>query len=369
MASPKNYYQILGVAASAKDEEIKRVYRQLAKKYHPDANPDNDKATDRFKEISEAYTVLSDPEQRKKYDLMRKLGAFTGGGPGGFRSRTTSSAGGTRTGSIHEEFDFGNLGGFGGLGDFFSTVFGKGRKSAPVEPIEINVDVPFRTAVIGGKVSVTVGVSEACPACAGSGAAPGAQVALCGECSGRGTVSFGQGGFAVNRPCPACRGRGKIPSRVCPRCQGRGEVDINKRLMVTVAPGTRSGTKVRLKGQGQRDPTGGSSGDLLVTFQVLADRFFQRDGQDLICTVPINFVQAVLGTKIKVSTIDGKKVILKIPAGTQSGQRFRVKGMGVEKNGKRGDQFVEIAIKVPDKVDESQEQVIKDLAGSLGLKY
>ncbi len=370
MAPSKNYYQTLGVAASATDDEIKKVYRQLAKKYHPDANPNNEKGSDRFKEIAEAYSVLSDADQRKKYDLMRKLGAFTGGGPGGFRTRSTSSPGGSRSGPTREEFDFGNLGGFGGIGDFFSNVFGKGgRRSAPVEPIEISADLPFRTAVVGGKVTVTVGVSEACPACAGSGAAPGAQVSQCTECAGRGMVSFGQGSFAVNRPCPACRGRGRIPSKVCPRCAGRGDVDINKRLMVTVAPGTRSGTKVRLKGQGQRDPTGGPSGDLLVTFQVLADRFFQREGQDLICTVPINFVQAMLGTKIKIRTVTGKKVILTIPAGTQSGQRFRIRGMGVEKNGKRGDQFVEIAIKVPDNVDESQEQVIKDLAGSLGLKY
>lgn len=366
MVASKNYYQTLGVSASATADEIKKAYRQLAKKYHPDANPDNSQAAERFKEISEAYSVLSNAEQRKKYDMMRKLGAFTGsGGFGG----ATRSPGGAETGTRYEEFDFGNLGGFGGIGDFFSSVFGKGKKSAPVEPIEKVVEIPFETAVLGGKVGVTIGVSEACPACGGSGAAPGAKISQCGECSGRGTVSFGQGSFAVNRPCPACRGRGAIPTSFCPRCVGRGEVDINKRLNVTVPTATRSGTKVRLKGQGQRHPTGGASGDLLVTFQVKPDRFFQRDGMDLICTVPINFVQAMLGTKVKVRTIDGKKVILRIPPGTQSGKRFRIKGLGVEKNGKRGDQFVEVTIEVPEKVDESQQQVLKDLAGSLGLKY
>jgi len=226
MAASKNYYQILGVAPSATDEEIKKAYRQLAKKHHPDANPDSDKAADRFKEISEAYSVLSDADQRKKYDLMRKLGAFTGGGPGGFRTRTSGSPGGARTGPTAEEFDFGNLGGFGGIGDFFSSVFGKGKKSAPVEPIEVSVDVPFRTAVIGGKVTVTVGVSEACPACAGSGAAPGAQVATCNECAGRGIVSFGQGSFAVNRPCPACRGRGNRPKN-SGRTKGQQTLSFN----------------------------------------------------------------------------------------------------------------------------------------------
>ncbi len=369
MANSKNYYQILGVSDSAGQDEIKKAYRQLAKKYHPDANPNDDKAAERFKEISEAHSVLSDPEKRKRYDMMRKLGAFTGRGEGGpFTGRPSPGARGPRV----EDFDFSNIGGLGGLGgigDIFSSIFGRGRKAATVEPIEKVVEIPFRTAIIGGKVPVTIAVSEACPTCGGSGAKPGAKITTCNECGGRGTVSFGQGSFAVNRPCPACRGRGSIPSEFCPRCAGRGEVDINKRLMVAVPAGSDSGTKVRLKGQGQRHPTGGPNGDLIITFQVKPDRFFRREGSDLICRVPINFAQAALGTKIKVRTVDGRRVVLRIPPGTQSGKRFRIKGMGVERNGQKGDQYVEVAIHVPEKLDKKQEELLKELAGSLGLKH
>ena len=361
MAASKDYYRLLGVSESADKDEIKKAYRKLAKQYHPDANPNDKGAAERFKEVSEAYSVLSDPEQRKKYNMMRKFGAFTGGrGPGGARP------GG---GAKFEDFDFGGLGGFSGLGDIFSSIFGRGKKDVAVEPIEKTVEIPFRTAVLGGKVPVTVSVSEACPTCGGSGAAPGARVSTCDECNGRGTVSFGQGGFAVNRPCPKCRGRGTVPSKSCGQCGGGGEVDLDKRLMVTVAAGTDSGSKVRLKGQGQRHPSGGKPGDLLVTFQVKPDRFFRREGNDLVCTVPINLAGASLGTRIRVRTIDGKRVALRIPPGTQPGRKFRLKGMGVERNGRRGDQLVEIDVKIPEKLDGKQEELLKEFAEAAGLKY
>ena len=231
------------------------------------------------------------------------------------------------------------------------------------------MEVPFRTAVLGGKVPVTVSVSEACPTCGGSGAAKGAKVATCGECKGRGTVSFGQGGFAVNRPCPACRGRGSVPSKCCDACSGGGEVDLEKHLMVSVEPGTDSGTRVRLKGQGQRHPGAGPPGDLVVTFQVTKDRFFRRDGLNLVCTVPVNFAQAALGTKIKVRTVDGKHVVLRVPGGTQSGRKFRIKGMGIERNGKRGDQFVEVTVTVPERLDPKQEKKLKEFAEAAGLRF
>ena len=358
MAPSKDYYRILGVSDSATKDDIKKAYRKLAKQYHPDANPNNKEAGERFKEVSEAYSVLSDADQRKKYDMMRRFGAFTGQG--------RPSAG--RSGTF-EDFDFGGLGGFGGLGDIFSSIFGKGKKEVAVEPIESTVQVPFRTAVLGGKVPVTVSVSEACPVCGGNGAAPGARVSSCDECNGRGTVSFGQGGFAVNRPCPKCRGRGTVASELCKRCGGGGEVDLDKRLMITVPAGTDSGRKVRLKGQGQRHPTGGKPGDLLVTFQVESDRFFRREGDDIACTVPINLVGAALGTKIRVKTIDGKRVALQIPAGTQPGRRFRLKGLGVERNGKRGDQLIEITVRVPEQLDEKQAGLLKEFAEAAGLRY
>jgi molecular chaperone DnaJ len=361
MPAVKDYYQTLAVASSASDEEIKKAYRRFAKQYHPDANPNDADAAERFKEVSEAYSVLSDPKKRKQYDTMRKFGAFTGMGgqssPGG-----TSGFGGSR----FEDFD---LGGLGGLGDIFSSIFGRGKKTTQVEPIEQVAAVPFRTAVLGGKVSVTVTVSDSCPTCGGSGGARGAKISTCDECSGRGTVSFGQGSFAVNRPCPACRGRGRIPSEICGKCNGRGEVDIGKRLMVTVPAGTKSGAKARLKGQGERHPSGGRPGDLVVTFEVKPDRFFHREGMDLVCTVPINFVQASLGTKLKVRTIDGKHVVLRIPPGTQSGRKFRIKGLGVERNGKRGDQLVAVTVQVPEKLSADQERMLKEFAETAGLKY
>jgi molecular chaperone DnaJ len=358
MPAVKDYYQILGVSNSATEEEIKKAYRRFAKQYHPDANPNDADAAERFKEISEAYSVLSDPRKRKQYDTMRKFGAFTGMGG-------HSSPGGTG-GSRFEDFD---LGGLGGLGDIFSSIFGKGKKATQVEPIEQVAAVPFRTAVLGGKVPVSVAVSDSCPTCVGSGGARGAKISTCGECNGRGTVSFGQGSFAVNRPCPACRGRGRIPSKVCGKCNGRGEVDIDKRLMVTVPAGTKSGAKVRLKGQGERHPSGGRPGDLIVTFEVEPDRFFHREGLDLVCTVPINFVQAAVGTKLKVRTIDGKRVVLRIPPGTQSGRKFRIKGLGVERNGERGDQLVAVTVQVPEKLSADQERMLKEFADTVGMRY
>ncbi len=192
---------------------------------------------------------------------------------------------------------------------------------------------------------------------------------MCDECKVRGTVSFGQGGFAVNRPCPRCLGRGTVASKSCGKCGGSGEVDVNKRLMVAVPPGTDSGSKVRLKGQGQRHPTGGRPGDIVVTFGVEPDRFFRREGSDLICVVPINVVGAALGTKIRVRTIDGKRVALRIPPGTQPGRKFRLKGMGIEKNGRRGDQFVEIDVTIPENLTEKQAKILKNFAEAAGLKY
>lgn len=368
MAPAKDYYQVLGVSEKASADEIKKAYRKLAKQYHPDANPNDSRAAERFKEISEANSVLSDPEQRKKYDMMRKFGAFAGG------PRSWGTRAGKAGAPKFEDFDLGGFAqggfsGFGGLGDIFSSIFGKGKRSGTVEPIEQVVEVPFKVAALGGKVTVSVPVTEACPTCGGSGAAPGAQVSTCQECGGRGTVSFGQGGFAVTRPCPACRGRGRVASQPCPKCSGQGEVSINKQLRVTVPPGTDSGHKVRLKGQGQRSATGGRPGDLIVTFQVKPDRFFRRDGLDIYCTVPLNLAQAALGTKLQVRTIHGQKVVLRIPPATQPGRKLRIRGQGIERNGKQGDQFVEIAVTIPESLTPEQEEALKNFAAAADLKY
>jgi molecular chaperone DnaJ len=364
MTQGKDYYQILGVSDKASEDEIKKAYRRLAKKFHPDANPNDKTASERFKEISEAQSILSDAGQRKQYDLMRKFGSF-GGGPKNWAGR-----GPRGQSSRVEDFDFGGAGGgFSGLGDIFSSIFGKGKRSGEVEPIEKVVEISFKQAALGGKIPITIPVTEACPKCGGSGAAPGAQVSVCQECGGRGQVTFGQGSFSVPRPCPACRGRGKTASKPCGTCSESGEVSVEKKVLVTVTPGTDSGHKVRLKGQGQRNPTGGRAGDLVVTFQVKSDRFFRRDGLNIYCSIPLNLAQAALGTRLQVRTIHGSKVVLRIPPGTQPGRKLRIKGQGVEKNGRRGDQFVEITVSVPKDLTPEQETLLKSFAEAAELKY
>jgi len=359
----RDFYQILGVPEGASEAEIKKAYRRLAKQYHPDANPDNKAAAERFKEISEAHSVLSNPEKRKQYDRMRKYGAFGAGSPFGGRR----PAGGAPPRA--EEFDLGGLSGFGGLGDLFSSIFGRGKRSAETDAIEVEAEIPFRVAALGGKVHVTAPLTEACATCRGTGAAPGARIATCGECRGSGEVTFGQGGFAVKRPCPACRGRGRVPSEPCQTCGGQGEVSVTKRILISVPPGAESGQKVRLKGQGQRTGDGGRSGDVVVTFHVKDDRFFRREGLDIHCTVPINMAQAALGTKLKVRTVEDRHVVLRIPPGTQPGRKFRIRGQGIKKNERRGDQFVEIAVAVPENLTPEQVAALQAFADQAGLSY
>jgi molecular chaperone DnaJ len=361
----KDFYQVLGVPDSASQDEIKKAYRRLAKQYHPDANPNNASAAERFKEISEAHSVLSDAEKRKQYDQMRRLGAFDGmGRQRGGGPRPGGDAGGFGA----EGFEFSD---FGGLGDIFSSIFGRGRREEPAraESFEAVVEVPFRVAMLGGKVPVTLPMTEPCPTCTGTGGAPGATWSTCPECEGRGTISFGQGGFAVSRPCPQCRGRGRIPSQPCPTCRGAGEVRTERRVTITVPPGTETGSKVRLRGQGEAVRAGTPAGDLVITFQVQPDRFFRRDGLDLVCEVPINMAQAALGTRLRVRTLDGKKVMLRIPAGTQPGRKFRIKGQGIEKNGRRGDQLVQVQVTVPDTLSEEQQELLRKFADASGLQY
>lgn len=382
MANGTDFYAVLGVSSSASADEIKKQYRRLAKQYHPDTNQNDPKAADRFKEISEAYNVLGDAEKRKQYDDMRRLGAFGGFGgggsartsrPGGFGGSARPGQPGTGT---FTDFD---VGGIGGLGDLFSSMFGgaaagarPGARSKGPEKgqtVEQTVEVPFRTAAAGGKVPVELEVNEECVVCRGNGAAPGAQIKPCGECNGRGVISFGQGSFAVNRPCPLCMGRGSVPSERCPTCRGTGETRARRTVNISVPAGAETGTKVRLRGQGGKGASGGQPGDLVITFTVLPDRFYKRDGLDLIATVPINVAQATLGSRVSVKTLDGKKVAIRIPAGTSSGRRFKVAGQGIEKDGTRGDLLVEVTITVPDTLSEAQEKAMREFADASGLKY
>lgn len=355
MAS-QDFYKVLGVPDTASAAEIKKAYRKLAKQFHPDANPNDPKAGERFKELSEAHGVLSDPDKKAKYDRMRKLGAFESAGmrSSGARQRGTAPP--------NETFDFGDVGSFG-LGDIFSSIFGKRRsEETPSRPehAEVTVRVPFRTAATGGKVPVVLTMTDACATCGGSGAAPGAKLTTCGECGGRGTISFGQGGFAVNRPCPVCRGRGQVPSEPCPTCKGSGEQRTRKELLVTVPAGTDAGTRVRIKGQGPRLNAGGQASDVLVTFEVEPDRFFAREGLDITCEIPVTLQQAVLGSTVQVKTVHGTKVKLKLPAGTQPGRKFRIRGQGVEKQGQKGDQIVSVRVHVPEKLTPEQEKAFRE---------
>jgi molecular chaperone DnaJ len=377
MAQTKDFYAVLGVPSTATQDEIKKAFRKLAKKNHPDANANDPKAAEKFKEISEANNVLGDVEKRKQYDEMRRLGAFGGfGGPGssprGGYSQRTSSPGGNPNVNF-QDFD---IGGLGGLGDLFGSIFGnQGRaQSRPSGPqrgqnIETSLEIPFRTAARGGKVPVELEVNEECSTCHGTGGAPGATMKVCPECSGRGVVSFGQGGFAVNRPCPMCLGRGQVPSQPCPTCNGTGELRVRKKVLITVPPGVDTGGKIRLKGQGGKGSSNGPAGDLLITFTVHPDKFYRREGLDVIATIPVNIAQATLGSKVSVTTLDGKKVLIKIPAGIPSGKRFRVRGQGIHKGTQSGDLIVEVKIEAPEKLSEEQERMMKEFAAAGGMKY
>jgi len=374
----KDFYNVLGVSEKATADEIKKQYRRLAKQHHPDSNKGDAKSAERFKEISEAYQVLSDEKKRAQYDEMRRLGAFDS-----FSSRAQSRPGGARSAGArprgapggaagsYDEFD---VGGLGGLGDLFSSMFGggAGRAQRPTGPeqgqsVETTLDIPFRVAALGGKVPIELELNEECVTCRGSGAAKGAKIQACPECGGRGTISFGQGGFAVNRPCPMCLGKGSVPSEKCPTCGGSGEQRSRKKVNITVPSGVDSGSKIRLKGQGGRGVRGGAAGDILITFNVKPDDTWSREGLDLVVHAPVNIAQATLGSKVSVETLDEKTVSIKIPAGTPGGKRFRVRSQGISKDGKRGDLIVEVSVTVPEKLSEKQAQLMKEFADAAGL--
>ncbi len=370
----KDYYAILGVTSKADADEIKKAYRKLAKRYHPDANPDNPEAAETFKEVAEAYDVLSDPEKRKKYDQLRRLGGLGGfAQPGGFGGPGGPRTGAGAPGGAGRGFRFEDL---GGLGDIFGSIFDFGKRG-PERPsgpqrgrdVEYLVEIPFRTAVRGGKVRLSVPINEECATCDGTGAAPGSKRNTCPECKGRGTITFGQGSFSVPRPCPNCLGRGQIPEEFCSVCSGRGEVTQRRKISVTVPSGVDDGSRLRIPGQGERGPGGGPPGDLIVRFKVKDDPFFERDGLDLRCEVPINLAQAMMGSKIKVRTADNRKVVLKIPQGTQSGTTFRIKGQGVEKGEKRGDQLVKVVVKLPDRLTPEGREALEKLVETEGLRH
>jgi molecular chaperone DnaJ len=360
----KDYYKILGIDEKASLEEIKKAYRRLAKKYHPDANPGDKTVEEKFKDISAAYEVLSDSKKRKQYDQLRQFG------PRGFRG--TDAGGGFQGWDFKSPpgggFSFQDIGGLSGFGDIFTDLFDLGGRTRQArygpqkgEDLRFEIKVPFDLAISGGKTLIHLPREEVCPVCSGTGAAAGSATSVCPDCQGKGLISMAQGGFSINRPCPRCYGRGTIISKPCHNCGGIGQVKKTRKISVKIPAGVSDGGKIRLREQGLSGAGGGSPGDLILTVRVGEHRFFHRKGRDIRCRVPINVVQAILGGRIRVRAIDGK-VELKIPPGTQSGTTFRVRGKGVSVNGKRGDQLITVYITVPKHISEKQRKLIEEFA-------
>jgi len=382
----KDYYQVLGVGESATAEEIKKAYRRLAKKHHPDSNAGDPKAAERFKDINEANEVLSDPKKRKQYVDMRHFASSGYGGGGQYQGYDLNdllgqfARGGGRTGPGQgqgaQSFTFEDLGGLGSFGDIFSSIFDRGGRfrqqrygPQPGEDLYAEVEVPFEVAVKGGKTMIGVSRNDACSRCRGTGAEPGSKVTKCPQCGGAGMISVSQGGFAVSRPCPRCYGRGEIVSEPCSACAGTGQVAGVKKLSVKIPKGIDDGAKIRLRGQGQPGTSGGPPGDLVIKVNVLGDRFFRRVGANVYCDVKVNLAQALLGSKIRVRTLADKKALLKIPPGTQPGTTFRLKGLGADIGGKVGDQLVTVNVEIPAKLDPESQQLVGRLADKLNLKH
>ena len=351
MNGKKDYYELLGVQRSAGEDDIKKAYRKLALKYHPDRNPGDKQAEDKFKQVSEAYQVLSDPQKRAQYDQFGHA-AFGDSGP---------FAGG---------FDF--TAGFEDIfGDIFGEFFGAGtsrrRSRGRGEDLRYNLSLSFEEAVSGTEKKIKVPRHGTCETCRGTGARPGTAPQTCPTCRGRGQVSFQQGFFSVSRTCNQCHGQGTIISDPCPTCGGAGRVRKMHTLSVKIPPGVDTGSRLKLRGEGELGAGGGPAGDLYVVIHVEPHPIFVRDQLDIICDVPISFVQAALGAEIDVPTLDGK-VKMKIPAGTQSGKVFRLKGKGVRdvQGYHQGDQHVRVTVETPTHLTSRQKELLKEFAAISG---
>ena len=359
----RDYYEVLGVSKGASEEEIKKAYKKLARKYHPDMNPGDKEAEEKFKEVNEANEVLSDPEKKARYDQFGfagvdpSYGAGAGGGAYG--------AGG---------FDFGDLGDI--FGSFFGGGFGGGGRRNPNAPqrgesIRASLSVEFTEAAFGCEKSITIDRSEQCPTCKGKGCAPGTTPEVCTQCHGTGTVTQAQrtpfGMMQSQTVCPKCRGKGQIIHQPCPDCRGAGAVRKRRTIQVNIPAGIDNGQTISLRGQGHSGKNGGPAGDLLITVMVRPHEIFRRDGTAVFCEAPITFTQAVLGGTLEIPTIDGK-VKYDIPEGTQTGTVFRLRGKGIPVlNGRgRGDQYVTVNIETPRNLNREQKEALKKFSESLG---
>jgi molecular chaperone DnaJ len=345
----KDYYAVLGVPKNASAAEIKKAYRKLAQRHHPDANPGDPQAEERFKEVSAAYDVLGDPDKRARYDQVREM-ASSGFGPGGF---------GGFPGGARVRFE--DLGDLGDLGDLFGGFFGgtRARRSRGAD-LEAEVTVDFDEAMRGTTVPLTVTGPAPCETCGGSGAAPGTSVTTCRRCGGTGSVAVNQGVFQLGRTCPQCGGSGRDVQTPCPTCGGTGSRRRSRRLQVRVPPGVQDGARIRLAGRGEPGPAGGRPGDLFVRVRVRPHAFFGRAGADLTVELPITFTEAALGAEVQVPTLEGP-VTMKVPAGTPSGKTFRLRGRGAPRRGGRGDLLVTVRVEVPRKLSRSEKRLLEEL--------
>ncbi|HEY6350437.1 MAG TPA: molecular chaperone DnaJ [Candidatus Angelobacter sp.] len=351
----RDYYEVLGVTRTASEQEIKSSYRKLAMQFHPDRNPGNPQAEDKFKEASEAYSVLIDSEKRSRYDQFGHAG-LGNGGFGGFDPSTFS--------------DFSDV--FGDIfSDFFGVNVGGGRRNRAQKGEDARADLTltFEEAAFGKKAEVRVRRHESCDQCRGSGSAPGKGPATCSTCAGRGQVRYQQGFFSMTRTCPTCHGMGRVIADPCTKCKGEGRQARERGVEVSVPPGVEDGTRMRYQEQGNAGGSGGPAGDLYVVLHVKPHAFFEREGKDLFCSVPISFSQAALGAEIMIPTLDGEYK-LKIPEGTQSGTILRIRGKGVAslRGGGKGDLHVQARVQTPGKLTKRQRELLTELGGTSAVE-
>jgi molecular chaperone DnaJ len=348
----RDYYEVLGVARGASEQEIKSAYRKLALQFHPDRNPNNPDAEEKFKECSEAYAVLADGDKRAAYDRFGHAGVSGAGAAAGFDP------------AIFQDFSdlFGD---FFGFGEMFGGGGGRRRSRAQRGPdLREDITLDFEEAVFGTETKVTVRRHESCEECRGSGAAAGKAPVTCRSCAGHGQVRYQQGFFSIARTCPTCQGTGSVITDPCPKCKGEGRVLRQRTIDAKVPAGVEDGTRIRFAGLGEAGTFGGPAGDLYVVLHVKEHSFFEREGNDLYCVMPISFTQAALGTEIVVPTLEGEHT-LKIPEGTQSGTTLRIRGKGVPVlNGHgKGDLFVEVRLQTPSKLTKRQRELLQELDG------
>ncbi len=350
----KDFYNILDVARDADAAEIKKSYRKLAMKYHPDQNKDNPKAEEKFKEISEAYDILKDDQKRAAYDQYGSaafdgsMGGRPGGGMGGGFS------------DIFEDM----------FGDFMGGGGGRGRSNGPMRgsDLQYTMEMSLEDAYKGKEAKIKIPVNDECDACGGSGAESGSSAQTCGTCNGAGRVRQQQGFFTIERACPTCHGEGSIIKNPCKKCGGAGRVKKSKTLKVKIPSGVETGRRIRLSGEGEAGIRGGGRGDLYVMINVKPHKLFQRDASNLYCRVPITVTRAALGGEVEVPTIEGTRASVKIPAGTQTGQQFRLRGKGMSmlRSDSRGDMFIEIFVETPVNLNKKQQELLRDLDKSMG---